>query len=192
MRWHLLMVLMLAGGMFPPAVLAVSDSEPLPPTRALKVISDPAGGVHATATIVFPAPLPTVQSILTDYRKWPELFEVRMRLAGLEEHAGGVMTDLYIEHSLMPGERRLLCDSHTLPTGGLVTDLKAGDFRRYHREWKLFPMEDSRRTRAEFELIVEIDTIVPDWVIAMAMRRELEAHFRIITERANDRVRQGK
>ncbi len=53
-------------------------------------------------------------------------------------------------------------------------------------------MDDSRRTRAEFELIVEIDTIVPDWVIAMAMRRELEAHFRIVTERANNRVREGK
>jgi hypothetical protein len=191
-RWHLLMVVMLAGGMFPPAVIAVTDSEPSPSTPALKVISDPAGGVRATATIVFPAPPPTVQSILTDYRKWPELFEVRMRVAGLEEHPGGVVTDLYIEHSLMPGERRLLCDSHTLPTGGLVTDLKGGDFKRYHRVWKLFPMDDSHRTRAEFELIVEIDTIVPDWVIAMAMRRELEAHFRIVTQRANDRVREGK
>ena len=92
MRWPLLMVLMLAGGMFPPAVIAVTDSEPISSTRALKVISDPAGGVRATATIVFPAPPPTVQSILTDYRKWPELFEVRMRVAGLEEHPGGVVT----------------------------------------------------------------------------------------------------
>jgi len=186
------MAVMLAGGLFPLAVIAVTELEPISSTRALKVISDPGGGVRATAIIVFPAPPPTVQSVLTDYRKWPELFEVRMRLAGLEEHPGGVVTDLYIEHSLMPGERRLLCESHTLPAGGLVTDLKGGDFRRYHRVWKLSPMDDSHRTRAEFELIVEIDTIVPDWVIAMAMRRELEAHFRIVTERANDRVREGK
>lgn len=186
------MVLMLAGGLLPPAVPAVTDSDPVSSTRVLRVISDPAGGVRATATIIFPAPPPTMQSILSDYRKWPELFDVRMRLAALEEHPGGVVTDLYIEHSLMPGERRLLCESHTLPAGGLVTDLKGGDFKRYHRVWKLFPMDDPHRTRAEFELIVEIDTIVPDWVIAMAMRRELEAHFRIVTERATNRVREGK
>ncbi len=122
------MVVMLAGGLFPPVLTAAPDSEPVPSTRPLKVISDPAGGVRAIATIIFPAPPPIMQSILTDYRRWPELFEVRMRLAGLEEHPGGVVTDLYIEHSLLPGERRLVCDSHALPAGGLVTDLKGGRF----------------------------------------------------------------
>jgi hypothetical protein len=183
---------MLAGGLFPQEVTAVTGAESVPFTHALTVNSDPDGGVRATAIIIFPAPPATVQAILTDYRKWPELFEVRMRLAGLEEHHGGVVTDLYIEHSLMPGERRLLCDSHTLPAGGLVTDLKGGDFKRYHRVWKLSSIDDSQYTRADFELIVEIDTIVPDWMIAMAMRRELEAHFRIVTERANHRAREGK
>ena len=34
------------------------------------------------------------------------------------------------------------------------------------------------------ELLVEIDTIVPNWMIAAAMKRDLESHFRIIREKA--------
>jgi hypothetical protein len=158
----------------------------------LAIVSESAGGVRATATLVFPAPPRIVQSILTEYRKWPELFDVRMRLAGLEEHPDGVITDLYIEHALMPGARRLLCESHLLPGGGLVTDLKGGDFKRYHRVWNLKATDDGARTRADFELVVEVDTIVPDWVIAMAMRRELETHFRIVRERALERMKKER
>ena len=39
-------------------------------------------------------------------------------------------------------------------------------------------------TKAEFELLVEIDTIVPDWMVAAAMKRDLASHFRIIREKA--------
>ena len=161
-------------------------------THSLTIASDPAGGVRATATLTFPAPPRIVQAILTEYRKWPELFDVRMRVAGLEERPEGVITDLYIEHALMPGERRLLCESHPLPGGGLVTDLKGGDFKRYHRVWKLKAAYDGAQTRADFELVVEVDTIVPDWVIAMAMRRELEAHFRMVKERAMERMKKER
>jgi hypothetical protein len=115
-----------------------------------------------------------------------------MRLADVEEREGVVVTDLYIEHMLMPGERRLLCESRPLPGGGLVTDLKEGDFKRYHRVWKLEPAHGGAHTRADFELVVEIQTIVPEWMIAMAMRRELEAHFRILQDRALERMKTGK
>jgi hypothetical protein len=162
------------------------------PIQTLAVTSDPAGGVRATASLLFPVPPGIIQSLLTEYRKWPELFEVRMRLAGVEEREGRVVTDLYIEHALMPGVRRLVCESETLPTGGLVTNLKSGDFKRYHRVWKLKAADEGLHTRADFDLVVEIDTIIPDWVIAMAMRRELEAHFRIVKERAMERARKEK
>ena len=115
-----------------------------------------------------------------------------MRLAGMEERQGRVVTDLYIEHALMPGERRLVCESMPLPGGGLVTDLKSGDFKRYHRVWRLNAASDGAHTQAEFELIVEVETIVPDWMIAMAMRRELQAHFRIVNERAVERARRER
>ncbi|HEX2056699.1 MAG TPA: SRPBCC family protein [Nitrospiraceae bacterium] len=162
------------------------------PIRSLVVESDPAGGVRATATLLFPAPPDLVQSLLTDYRRWPELFKVRMRLAGVQEQQGKVVTDLYIEHSLMPGERRLVCESEPLPDGGLVTDLKSGDFKRYHRVWKLRAADGGALTRADFELVVQVETVVPDWVVAIAMRRELEAHFRIVRERALERMKAGK
>ncbi|HJR78120.1 MAG TPA: SRPBCC family protein [Nitrospiraceae bacterium] len=170
----------------------VSARESGSPIRSLTVGSDPAGGVRATATLLFPAPPALVQSLLTDYHKWPELFEVRIRLAGVQERQGKVVTDLYIEHRLMPGERRLVCESEALPGGGLVTDLKSGDFKRYHRVWKLTSVNGGTQTEADFELVVEIETIVPDWLVALAMRRELEAHFRIVRDRVLERVQKGR
>ena len=162
------------------------------PIQSLTVGSDPSGGVRATAGLLFPVPPRIIQSLLTDYRKWAELFEARMRLASIEERQGRVVTDLYIEHPLMPGGRRLVCESESLPDGGLVTELKSGDFKQYHRVWKLTPVDGGLHTRAEFDLIVEVETIVPDWVMAVAMRRELEAHFRIVTERAMERARKER
>jgi hypothetical protein len=115
-----------------------------------------------------------------------------MRLANLEDHAGRVITDLYISHALLPGEQRLLCESQSVPGGGLVTDLKGGDFKRYHRVWKLQPAGDGSQTRAEFDLLVEVEAMVPDWLVAVAMERELNAHFRIVREKALDRITKEK
>lgn len=159
---------------------------------ALNVQVVPTGGVKATATIVFPVEPAIIQRLLTDYVHWPELFEVRMRIVELREQDGKAFTDIRIEHSLLPGERRLLCESRTLPDGGVLTELKGGDFRQYRRVWKLSPAEGGSETKADFELLVEIDTIVPDWMIAIAMRQELEAHFRIVRERALMPARPGK
>jgi hypothetical protein len=149
---------------------------------------DPDGGVRATATLLFPGGPAVLQSILSEYRKWPELFETRMRVAQVEEQDGRVLTDIYISHALLPGEQRLLCESQALPGGGLITHLKGGDFTRYHREWRLQPAGDGTQTRAEFDLLVEVKTLVPDWLVAVAMERELNTHFRLVRERALDRI----
>lgn len=150
----------------------------------LEVATESEGGVRATAQVLFPAKPDVVQALLTDYPHWPDLFEVRMRVAELTIHDGVAIVDLRIEHPLMPGERRLVTESRTLEQGGLVTDLTGGDFRRYHRVWKLIPAAEGNQTRADFELVVEIKSMVPDWLVAMAMRQELEAHFRIVKQKA--------
>jgi hypothetical protein len=54
------------------------------------------------------------------------------------------------------------------------------------------PAHGGAQTKADFELLVQVDTIVPDWLIAIAMRRELEAHFRIVQERALQRMKKEK
>lgn len=171
----------------------MSLSSAADPTRldSLTVNTDAGGGVRATATVVFPAKLEVLQAILTDYPHWPELFETRMRMARIERHGDRTLTEIVIDHALLPGERRLLSESYTPSEGGLVTDLRGGDFRRYHRVWKLISEAGGSQTRAEFELIVDIDTILPDWLVALAMRRELEAHFRIVREKALRMVRLG-
>lgn len=156
--------------------------------HALVVQAEPSGGVRATATLLFPGNPSVLHSILTEYRKWPELFETKMRMAQVEEHEGHVLTDLFISHPLLPGEQRLICESQVLPGGGLVTELKGGDFKQYHRAWKLEPAGDGSQTRAEFELLVEPKTMIPDWLIAVAMERELNVHFRLVRQRALDRV----
>ena len=150
----------------------------------LDVRTESTGGVRATATIFFPVEPAIIQRLLTDYAHWPELFDVRMRMAEIREQDGKAFTDIRIDHALLPGERRLLSETRTLPTGGLLTELKGGDFKQYRRFWKLTPVDGGAQTKAEFELLVEIDTIVPDWMVAVAMRRDLESHFRIIREKA--------
>ncbi len=150
----------------------------------LDVRTEPTGGVRATATIFFPAPVSVIQAILTDYTHWPELFEVQMRVVDVTIQNGVATTDLRIEHALMPGERRLVTESRMLPNGELVADLKGGDFKRYHRRWKLTSVNDGAQTRADFELVVEVDSLMPDWLVAVATRRDLESHFRILKEKA--------
>jgi hypothetical protein len=170
----------------PSVVAAPVDSE------SLDVKPESGGGVHAVAHMIFPAKPALIQSMLTDYAHWPELFEVRMRIAGLKVQGDVATTDIRIEHALLPGERRLVTESRTLPGGGLVTDLVGGDFRKYHRLWTLTPRNGGAETSADFELLVEIDSIVPDWLVALAMRRQLEAHFRIVKEKAIERSKQGR
>lgn len=158
--------------------LAAADAD------GLEVKTESGGGVRATAHLLFPATPAVIQTLLTDYPRWPDLFEVQMRVAELNIRDGVATIDLRIEHSLMPGEHRLVTESRTLPNGGLVTDLKGGDFKRYHRVWKLEPAGAGNQTRADFELVVEIESMVPDWLVAIAMRQELEAHFRIVKQKA--------
>ena len=149
----------------------------------LDVRPEPTGGVRATAIILFPVELAIIQRILTDYAHWPELFDVRMRMAEIRVEDGKAFTDIRIDHALLSGERRLLSETRILPTGGLLTELKGGDFKQYRRFWKLAPVDGGTHTKADFELLVEIDSNMPDWMIAMAMRRDLESHFRIIKEK---------
>lgn len=151
---------------------------------ALDVRTEPTGGVKATATILFPVEPAIVRQLLTDYAHWPELFEVQMRMAEIREQDGKVFTDIRIEHALLPGERCLLSETRILPTGELLTELKGGDFKQYRRFWKLIPINGGTHTKAEFELVVEIDMMVPDWIVAATMRRDLDTHFRIIREKA--------
>lgn len=158
----------------------ISAAEPI----VLDVRTEPTGGVRATATILFPVKPAIIQRLLTDYAHWPELFDVRMRMVEIREQDGTAFTDIRIDHALLPGERRLMSESKILATGGLLTELKGGDFKQYRRLWQLAPVDDGAHTKAEFELLVEIDTIVPDWMVAIAMRRELESHFRIVKDKA--------
>ena len=164
---------------------SLADEPVVPDVR-----TEPTGGVRATATILFPVEPAIIQRLLTDYAHWPELFDVRMRMAEIREEDGKVFTDIRIDHALLPGERRLLSETRTLPTGGLLTELKGGDFKQYHRLWKLTPVDGGAHTKAEFELLVEIDMMVPDWMIVVAMRRDLETHFRLVREKALAQAKQ--
>lgn len=153
----------------------------------LEVNTQSGGGVRATAQVLFPAKPSIVQGLLSDYAHWPDLFEVRMRIAELTIRNGVAVVDLRIEHPLMPGERRLVTESRALPNGGFVTELRGGDFKQYRRVWTLQPVEEGKQTRADFELVVEPETLVPDRIIAVIMRQELETHFRVVKQKVLER-----
>jgi hypothetical protein len=153
----------------------------------LEVMALSGGGIRATAQILFSAKPAVVQGLLSDYAHWPDLFEVRMRVAELIVQEGVATVDLRIEHALLPGERRLVTESRTLPNGGLVTDLKGGDFKQYHRVWKLQSVGEGNQTQADFELVVEPETLAPDRLIAMITKQELETHFRIVKQKVVER-----
>ncbi len=171
-----------------PILLSISlwevDARAAADADGLEVKTESGGGIRATAHPLFPAKPEVIQALLADYAHWPDLFEVQMRVAELNIHEGVATIDLRIDHPVMPGERRLVTESRILPSGGLVTDLKGGDFKRYHRVWKLQPAGEGDHTRAEFELIVELDSLVPNWVVAMVTRQELATHFRIVKQKA--------
>ena len=169
-----------------PLSIAVLGSRALATTDAdeLEVRVEPGGGVRATAHPLFPAKPEVIQALLMDYAHWPDLFEVRMKVVALNIQDGVATIDLRIDHPVMPGERRLVTESRVLPSGGLVTDLKSGDFKHYHRIWKLQSAGDGNHTRADFELTVEPNSLAPDWLVAMVVRQELATHFRIVKQKA--------
>jgi len=154
----------------------------------LKIWSDPTGGVRVMASLRIPAAPQVVQAVLTDYESWPALFSNGMRLAHLERTNGRIVTDLYIKRPLLAGEFRLLCETQELPDGGW-TRLMAGDFKRYQRTWRVRSEGEPDVTRAEFELIVEPNTWLPDWIVKLTLRHELESHFQILRDRAVERSR---
>lgn len=159
------------------------------PAGDLQIRSVPQGGVSARATLHLPAPPALVQAVLTDYERWPELFAVSMRVARVERLPDRAVTDLYLKHGLFLGERRLLCENRELPGGGLVTTLLGGDFKRYARTWRVGPDGSAARTKAEFELEVDVDTWAPSWLLATLLKQELESHFRALKRKTEERAR---
>ena len=107
-------------------VFGLSGWSPAAEPIVLDVRSEPSGAVRATAVIFFPVEPAIIQRLLTDYARWPDLFDVRMRMAEIREQDGKAFTDIRIDHALLPGERRLLSETRILPTGELLTELKGG------------------------------------------------------------------
>ena len=160
------------------------------PATVLDIRDDPGGGKKATATLRIAAPPDAVRAVLSDYERWPDLFDGRFHIAKLERLDGRVVTDLLIDRSPLPGELRLLCETRELPNGEIVTSLIEGDFKRYLRRWRFVPemKGGALHTRAEMELLVDMDSWVPDWLFATMLRRDLEIHFKILRERAIERA----
>jgi polyketide cyclase/dehydrase/lipid transport protein len=160
------------------------------PATELEIHDDPAGGKKAVATLRIAVPPDAVRAVLSDYERWPDLFDGRFRIAKLERLDGRVVTDLLIDRSPLPGEMRLVCETKELPNGEIVTSLIEGNFTRYLRRWRFVPEMNGAvvHTRAEMELLVAMDSWVPDWLFAAMLRRDLETHFKILRERALARV----
>lgn len=165
------------------SVLASADT-----VERLDVHTKPQGGVVAQATVHLAASPAIVQAVLTDYEHWPELFSVSMRMARIERYPDRTVTEIYINHGFMSGERRLLCENREVPGGGLTTTLLGGDFKHYSRIWKLGQNGVSGATRAEFRMEVEVDTWAPDWLVGTMLKQELKSHFQLLKTKIDQRA----
>ena len=155
-------------------------------SKSLTVDTLELGGFRAFSTFQVAADASTVQSVITDYEQWPELFDTDLRITKVERLEGRVVTELFVSHLLVPGEKRLLCENRELPGGGLQTTRLDGDFSRYTRRWTVFPEHDGRSVQVKFELDMDVDTWAPDWMVAVALRDELEMHFQLVRQRAEE------
>lgn len=156
------------------------------PAAVLEIHDDPGGGKKAVATVFIQAPPGAVRAVLSDYERWPDLFDGRFRIARLERLDGRVVTDLRIKRVPLPGTMRLVCETRELPDGQIVTSLIEGDFKRYVRRWRFVPQANGNavHTRAEMELVVDPEMWTPGWLFAAMLRSDLESHFTILRERA--------
>ena len=180
--WRSVRLGVLIFSLLPPT--ATAADQPATDTL-LEARPDPDGGVRAHAVMTLPASAAAVEQLLTDYEHWPKLFETKMRMVKVERLEDRTITDLYVSHAILLSERHLVGENRVLPDGGLSTKMIGGDFTRYERTWKLSAL-DPTHTRAEFDLLVEVDTFVPDWLVAMEVKRELAAHFRILKATLQD------
>lgn len=182
--WRVLVSLGVLGVLWliPGNLLALAAEDIYAPGSNLETKTDPDGGVRAHAILLLPANRPVVQRVLTDFARWPELFETKMRMAKVDRQDDHVITELFVAHPILPSESRLLSDNRLHPDGRLTTTFLEGDFKRYARTWRLTETSASE-TRAEFDLIMEANTLVPDWMVAIVLKKELDAHFKLLRAR---------
>ena len=142
------------------------------------------GGQRVEGTFPIAAEPEAVHRVLTDFKRWPELFDTPIRVSAVTPEDDRVVTEVFIRHSLLFGERRLLCENRIVPGGGLRTKLLEGDFRQYERVWRIQPVRGGKETRAVFDMVVEVDTWAPDWLVRWMLRREIVSHFGLVKQRA--------
>jgi hypothetical protein len=54
----------------------------------------------------------------------------------------------------------------------------------------LTSVDGGAQTRADFEIVFEIDSVAPDWLVSIATRRDLASHFRLVKEKALARAQE--
>ncbi len=182
-----LVVLVIVAGVVwlgaPRPVSATASSDD-PAGISLQVHPADDGGVRAAGVVHIAAPPAIVHAVLTDYARWPELFETPLSVTRIDRVGDRVLTDLSMRHPLLFGENQLRCENVELPEGGLITRMLEGDFRAYTRTWRLVADEDGVGTRAHFELHLVAESWAPDWLLAIVVEQGLEEHFRLLKKRA--------
>lgn len=112
--------------------------EPSPPVLNIQV--DETGTAHIAAVLELSGKPSVARAVLMDYRRWPALFPHGLRIAAGREEKGVVTADLYVSRYFLPGEWHLITETRETEPGRLETRLIDGDFLRYHRVWRLTPV----------------------------------------------------
>ena len=151
------------------------------PDRAsadLDIQIDENGTATVKALLELPGTPSITHDVLTDYDQWPTLFPAGLRLATIRREPDRVVTDLYVQARVLPGELRLMIETREPRPGQLDAHFLAGDFQRYERTWRLSPAVNGTRTKAELDMLIQLKQWAPHWLVATLLRQDLEEHFR--------------
>jgi ribosome-associated toxin RatA of RatAB toxin-antitoxin module len=148
-----------------------------PESGVLDIAVDAEGIAHVTGTLDLPGEPHTVHAILTDYAQWPSLFSKGMSVLTVRHEPDGVITDLSLPRYLLPGTLRLVILTQTPTLGQIEARLIDGDFDHFRRLWEFVPLHEGRATRARLQMDIRPKGWLPRWLLAYALRRELQEHF---------------
>lgn len=193
----LLACLLLSSSLLPGTASAEAAAAPAPvtqPTNTLAVtnVSGPNGGVDwGRAEGVIDAHPADVVAVLRDYGRYAGLFPHFEKSKVLSQRGADAI--VYLEARILFGATTLwgqvrMSASSPEPTTEVIEAKMMrgkGNMAQLLARWEVRPVDDGRRSRVVFQLLVDPDLPVPDSVVSREMRNSAGMAFRALRKRVS-------
>lgn len=164
------------------------------PASAIAIASVPApgGGVDwGRAEGVIDARLSDVLAVLQDYERYAGLFPHFEKSRVLSKRGADAI--LYLEAKVLHGAATLWgqvrMSQRQAPEGSYVLEAKMmkgkGNMSQFLARWEVAPVDDGKRTKVAFQLLVDPDLPFPDVVVSNEMKNSAGHAFRALRKRVS-------